>query len=116
MNGTARFRTAGPSNRRAGVASVTISRGLAGKKDAEGSITIDSRWIVYAIAVGLATQWARYLKTHPGVVPPWFLAASRDDRGAFAAFLGSQAIVSGGHGGGAGGGGGAAGGGGSGAG
>ena len=78
------------------------------------AVDIDSRWIVYGIATGLATQWSRYLKKHPGVAPAWFVPATREDNGAFAAFVASNAATSGGHGGG-GAGGGAAGGGGSGA-
>jgi predicted membrane protein DUF2207 len=70
------------------------------------------RWLVYGVAVGLASQWARYLKAHPGQAPPWFQAASPDEDAAFAAFVSSQAATSGA---GAGGGAGAAGGGGSGA-
>lgn len=78
------------------------------------SSSFKPRWLVYGIAVGLASQWARYLKAHPGVAPPWFQAAAPGDTGAFVAFVGSQAATSGGGGGG-GGGGAAAGGGGSGA-
>jgi len=77
--------------------------------------TFTPRWIVYGIAVGLAAQWARYLKVHPGEAPRWFQAATRDESAAFAAFVGSQSAASGGAGGSAGGGGGAAGGGSSGA-
>lgn len=54
------------------------------------------RWLVYGIAVGLAPQWARYLKAHPGAAPPWFQASSADDGAAFAAFIGSQAAAGGG--------------------
>ena len=75
---------------------------------------VETRWIVYGIAVGLATQWSRYLKSHPGAAPPWFSAASADNGAAFATFVGSNAATTGAHGGGSGGGG-AAGGGGSGA-
>ena len=78
------------------------------------AVDIESRWIVYGIAIGLASQWARYLKAHPNVAPPWFVPVAREDHGAFAAFIGSSGAMSGGHGGGAGGAG-AAGGGGSGA-
>ena len=78
----------------------------------EPSVPFTPRWIVYGIAVGLAAQWARYLKAHPASAPAWFQAASRDEGAAFATFIGSQAATSGG---GAGGGAGAAGGGSSGA-
>jgi hypothetical protein len=82
-------------------------------KDDRFAGTIESRWIVYAIAVGLASPWARFLKGRPGAAPAWFVAAPGDD-GGFAAFVGSHAAVHAGHGGGVGGGA-AAGGGGSGA-
>jgi hypothetical protein len=85
---------------------------LANARDGGGGFTIESRWIVYAMAVGLASQWSRYLKAHPGAAPSWFMAAQDDRGGAFAAFVGSQGAASG-HG--SGGGSGAAGGGGSGA-
>lgn len=80
-------------------------------KQSGAASSLKPRWIVYGIAVGLATQWARYLKAHPGSAPRWFQAAAPDDSAAFASFIGSQAATSGGGGGG----GGAAGGGGSGA-
>jgi Predicted membrane protein (DUF2207) C-terminal domain/Predicted membrane protein (DUF2207) N-terminal domain len=51
---------------------------------------IPSRWIVYAIAVGLGHQWSRYLKRNPGLAPPWFVAAGPDADAAFAAFVGSH--------------------------
>ena len=81
-------------------------------KDTGRASSFKPRWIVYGIAVGLAAQWARYLKAHPGRAPVWFQAATPDDTAAFAAFIGSQAATSGSSGGG---GAGAAGGGGSGA-
>jgi hypothetical protein len=82
--------------------------------DRSASTAFRSRWLVYGIAVGLASQWARYLKAHPGSAPAWFTAAAPDDGAAFASFVGSQAATAGSGGGGAGGGS-AAGGGGSGA-
>jgi len=88
---------------------------VASNKDSRGGVAVETRWIVYGIAVGLATQWSRYLKAHPGAAPPWFNAASANDgAAAFAIFVGSNTASSGGHGGGVSGGG-AAGGGGSGA-
>jgi hypothetical protein len=78
---------------------------------ADGTASVRPRWIVYALALGLGSQWSRYLKKHPDVTPPWFVAAGDDPGGAFAAFVGTHAAsASGAHGGGA-----AAGGGGSGA-
>lgn len=76
----------------------------------ESPASIDSRWIVYGIAMGLAYQWARFLKRHPDAAPAWFIASPQDGA-AFATFIGSHAASGGSHGGG----GGAAGGGGSGA-
>ena len=88
---------------------------VAEARDGNGASTIRPRWVVYGIALGLAHQWARYLKKHPAAAPPWFVAAVNEDAGgAFAAFVGSNAAAAG-HGGGGGGGGAAAGGGGSGA-
>lgn len=87
---------------------------LAGDREERGAMAIDPRWIVYAIAVGLAAQWSRLLKARPGVAPEWFIAVP-GDHGGFAAFVGSQAAVSAGHSGGVGAGGAAAGGGSSGA-
>ena len=63
------------------------------KGDAPGAVR--PRWLVYGIAVGLAPQWARYLKAHPAEAPRWFRAATQDDSGAFAAFIGSHAAASG---------------------
>ena len=77
----------------------------------ESPASIDSRWIVYGIAMGLAYQWARFLKRHPDAAPAWFIASPQDGGAAFATFIGSHAASGGSHGGG----GGAAGGGGSGA-
>jgi len=87
-------------------------KSLAGARNDEGAARVPSRWIVYAIAIGLGHQWSRYLKRHPDAAPPWFIPSSHDDAGAFAAFVGSHASGSGAGGGG---GGAAAGGGGSGA-
>lgn len=84
-------------------------KNLAADRDEREAITIDTRWIVYAIAVGLASQWSRLLKRRPGVAPEWFVAVPGDD-GGFAAFVGSQAAVSAGHSGGVAGGGAAGGG------
>jgi len=72
---------------------------LAADRDERDVLTIDTRWIVYAIAVGLGSQWSRLLKARPGIAPDWFIAVPGDD-GGFAAFVGSQAAVSAGHGGG----------------
>jgi Predicted membrane protein (DUF2207) len=55
-----------------------------------------SRFVVYAVALGLARPWSRLLKRHPGVVPPWFVAATQDSSDAGAAF--AAFVSSGGHG------------------
>jgi hypothetical protein len=61
---------------------------------------VPSRWIIYGVALGLAYQWSRYLKTHPETAPRWCVSL-QDDGGAFAALIGSHAAT-GGHGAGAG--------------
>jgi hypothetical protein len=80
----------------------------------EAHLTADSpgRVLPFAVALGLAATWAKFVKAHPTPVPPWFQALSAADaNGAFYAFVGQ-----GGHAGSGGAGaGGAAGGGGSGA-
>ncbi len=75
------------------------------------------QWLPFAVATGLASTWAAYLKRHRGGAPPWFRAVGNGDSGnAFAAFVGvGGAGHTGGAHGAAGGGGGAAGGGSSGA-
>ena len=57
-----------------------------------------------AIALGLASAWAKLLKSTPGLVPAWFHAfASSGDDGAFPAFVAyGGATAASGHGGGAG--------------
>jgi hypothetical protein len=81
---------------------------VARRDDADGA-AVRPRWIVYGIALGLASQWSRYLKRHPEVAPRWFIAATPDGGdGSFAAFVGSGAAstsAAGAHGGAAGGGG-----------
>jgi Predicted membrane protein (DUF2207) len=73
-----------------------------------------SQLLPFAVALGLAGAWAKYVKHHPQVVPTWFQAlAAGGDEGGFPAFIAAGG-ASHGSGGGAGAGG-AAGGGGSGA-
>ncbi len=47
-----------------------------------------SRLLPFAVALGLAAAWSKFLKSHPVGVPPWFsaLAVSGDD-GGFTAFI-----------------------------
>ena len=57
----------------------------------------------YAVALGLASAWAKFLKTQPQLAPPWFraLPTSATDSAAFVAFVahGGAGASSGGHGG-----------------
>src|SRR5438034_843024 len=71
-------------------------KGLAMASDVDGAAPVGPRSIVYAVALGLGAQWSRYLKKHPDMAPPWFVAAG-DDPGAFAAFVGSGTAASAGH-------------------
>jgi hypothetical protein len=75
-------------------------KSVAADPDLQAPQGIPSRWIIYAVALGLAYQWARYLKKHPEVAPRWCVPL-QDDGGAFAALIGSHAATSG-HGAGAG--------------
>jgi Predicted membrane protein (DUF2207) C-terminal domain/Predicted membrane protein (DUF2207) N-terminal domain len=50
---------------------------------------VPSRWIIYGVALGLAQQWSRYLRKHPGAAPAWCVTL-QDDAGAFAALIGSH--------------------------
>ena len=60
------------------------------RRDDPGGAPIRPRWIVYGIALGLASEWSRYLKKHPDVAPKWFIASAYDTGGgSFAAFVGS---------------------------
>jgi hypothetical protein len=81
-------------------------------------MTVDSpsRLLPFAVALGLAAAWSKYVKNHPTGIPPWFraLAVAGDD-GGFPAFIAASGAGADGGAGGGGGGGGAAGGGGSGA-
>jgi len=67
-------------------------RALAASRGETGAGAVPSRWIIYGVAAGLAYQWSRYLKRYPAAAPPWFVAAAHDDAGAFAAFVGSNAV------------------------
>jgi predicted membrane protein DUF2207 len=71
--------------------------------------------VPFAVAMGLAAGWAKYVKTHAIAAPDWFRALSSPDaRAAFGSFVATTGATSG-HGGGGGGAGGAVGGGASGA-
>ncbi len=72
-------------------------------RPATGGAPFTARDLSYAIALGLGTHSSRYLKRHPGMLPPWFASAARGDDGAaaFAAFVGSSSHPAGAHGAGA---------------
>jgi hypothetical protein len=61
------------------------------------------RALPYAVALGLASAWAKFLKTQPQLAPSWFraLPTSVADSAAFVAFVahGGAGASSGGHGG-----------------
>ena len=77
----------------------------------EAHLTADSpaRVLSIAVALGLASAWAKFVKAHPAAVPSWFSALSPSDNQGFPAFL-TYAGTSTGGGGGVGGGGAAGGG------
>jgi hypothetical protein len=65
----------------------------------------------FAVALGLAGLWSKYMKHHPTGIPNWFRALSVSDHEGFPSFLAVVNAADGGtHGGGAGGGGAAGGG------
>jgi hypothetical protein len=72
-----------------------------GKKPALGGSL--GRALPYAVALGLASAWAKFLKTQPQLAPPWFraLPTSATDSAAFVAFVahGGAGATSGAHGG-----------------
>jgi hypothetical protein len=55
----------------------------------------------FAIALGLAGVWSKFVKQHPADVPPWFRTLGAHDDGAFPAFIatGGADASHGGHGG-----------------
>ena len=59
----------------------------------------------FAVALGLAGQWSKFVKTRPDAVPAWFRTLTATDDGAFPAFIavGGAGDVGGAGGGGAGG-------------
>jgi hypothetical protein len=56
-----------------------------GGRDAPSAV-LPPRSLVYAVALGLAPQWSRYLKRHASAVPPWFGAIGEDPGDSAAAF------------------------------
>src|SRR6185312_13272517 len=83
-----------------------------GGRDAPSPV-LPPRSLVFAVALGLASQWSQYLKRHASAVPPWFGSIGEDPGDSAAAF--AAFVHSGGASGAGGAGAGAAGGGGSGA-
>jgi uncharacterized membrane protein len=81
----------------------------------QAHLTADTpaRVLAFAVALGLATAWSKFVKVHPAAVPSWFSALSSSRNDAFPAFIADGGAI--GAGGGGAGAGGAAGGGGSGA-
>lgn len=81
-----------------------------------GTESAEARILPYAVALGLASAWSKFMKKRGVTTPAWFHAASEHERGAaFAAFIASGGASAHGHGGGVHGAGGVAGGGASGA-
>jgi hypothetical protein len=67
------------------------------------SSTLISTVLPYAVALGLASAWAKFLKRHPQAAPVWFQALHGTDQAAFAGFVaagGASASSGGGAGGG----------------
>jgi hypothetical protein len=67
----------------------------------EAHLTAESpgRVLPFAVALGLAASWAKFVKAHPTQVPPWFQALSTaDENGAFYAFVGQGGHAGGGAG------------------
>ena len=83
------------------------------RRDAHLTADSPASILPFAVALGLAGAWSKFVKAHPAAVPSWFSALSSSGDDAFPAFIAFGDAA--GSGGGAGGGGGAAGGGGSGA-
>ena len=53
----------------------------------------------FAVSLGLASAWAKFIQSHPVAVPAWFHAiAAHSDDGAFPAFIGAGGAAASGHG------------------
>ena len=77
-----------------------------------GTASGEARILPYAVALGLASAWSKFMKKRGVTTPAWFHAASEQERGAaFAALIASGGASAHGHGSGVPGGGGIAGGG-----
>jgi hypothetical protein len=74
------------------------------RREAHLTAESPSRVLPFAVALGLAAAWAKFVKAEPTQVPPWFQALSAaDENGAFYAFVGQGGHAGGGGGAGAGG-------------
>ena len=60
-----------------------------GRENAGARWPARSRALPYAVALGLASAWAKFLKTQPQLAPAWFraLPTSASDSAAFVAFV-----------------------------
>ena len=60
-----------------------------GREGSRRSAFRSSRALPYAVALGLASAWAKFLKTQPHLAPTWFraLPTSTNDSAAFVAFV-----------------------------
>ena len=64
-----------------------------------GSHSAEARILPYAVALGLASAWSKFMKKRGVTTPAWFHAASEHERGAaFAAFIASGGASAHGHG------------------
>ena len=52
-------------------------KNIAADREPEHVAFEPSRALIYAVALGLAAQWSRYLKRRPAAVPPWFASIPR---------------------------------------
>jgi hypothetical protein len=65
---------------------------IASSRGADQPTVVPPRTLVYAVALGLAPQWSRYLRRHASAVPPWFASMTQDPAdasGSFASFVSS---------------------------
>ena len=84
-------------------------RNVAGGRETAAGAAMP-RLLPYAVALGLASAWAKFMKTQPHITPAWFRAMTAGDSAAFVAFVahggaGATSGAGGGAGGGAAGGG-----------
>jgi hypothetical protein len=73
-----------------------------GRKRTHLTTDSPSRVLPYAIALGLAAVWSKFMKHHAAGVPPWFQTLAASDAGAFPAFIAAGGAGANGGGGGVG--------------